>query len=426
MASVASSDMISRMKPLASEGSSASIPWKGVSALSSHWAGAGSLYDWVRPDDFGIARDWAPEVVRARMAEAALLHIQSTLGKHLPRHAGEWLDLIGQQTQRAVEYVDTPSAHTDWQATIAVFGRYPVESYIEKRPVYTHDTSFTRLLKWTATSIARAESLVWAQFGRRALQTSMRQRFSSALELPEVATAADELEGLSDYDRDACRQSGGVWLVLARIAEILMGLWTGSASAQLLALRPILPDFAHQLFELGTLGTISSQLKETTSEQVWTSRAPFAAAHGGRPSLSLDAKQGEWHAFYQTVPRDYRRSASPYVSVTKDLDGAPLRPDIWIEQTVAGKRTELVLECKYSLSPSYVSTGVTQCFAYEVEFPPQDGARRLHVVVGPEEVVARPRSWGGRFAVADPSSASELCAQAFVGHLETILTAWEK
>lgn len=426
MASVEFSDMTSPVKPPAFEGASASIPWRGVSALSSHWAGAGSLYDWVRPDELDIARDWAPEVVRARMVEVALLHIQTNLGKHLPRHAGEWLDLIGQQTQRAVEYVDAPSAHTDWQATIAVFGRYPSESYIEKRPVYTHDTSFTRLLKWTAISIARAETLVWAQFGRRALEPSMRQRFSSALELPEVATAADEFGGLSEYDRDACRQSGGVWLVLAKIAEILMGLWTGSASAQLLALRPILPEFAHQLFELGTLGTISTRLRETATDQVWTSKAPFAAAQGGRPSLSLTAKQGEWHAFYQTVPREYRRVVSPYLSLTRDLEGAPLRPDIWIEQTVAGKRTELILECKYSLNSSYVSTGVTQCFAYEVEFPPQDGARRLHVVVGPEEVVARPRSWGGRFAVTNPSAASELCAQALEGSLEAIVTSWEE
>lgn len=93
---------------------------------------------------------------------------------------------------------------------------------------------------------------------------------------------------------------------------------------------------------------------------------------------------------------------------------------------MAGKRTELILECKYSLNSSYVSTGVTQCFAYEVEFPPLDGARRLHVVVGPEEVVARPRSWGGRFAVTNPSAASELCAQALEGSLEAIVTSWEE
>lgn len=424
MLSAASSATISQAKPLASDDFAASVPWEGVLSLSAHWAGAGSLFDWVHPGDFEIDREWAPELVRARMAEAVLLHIQDGLARYLPRHAGEWLDLIGQQTQRAVHYVDAPTPHVDWQSTISIFGRYPCESYVERRPIYTHDTSYTRVLKWTASSVTRAEELVWSKFGRRPLDPLKRRSFSSALDLPEVATAADEQGGLSDFDLDACRQSGGVWRVLARIAELLSGLWTGSAVTQLLALRPILPQFAHQLFELGTLGTISWGLRDLATNSTWTSKAPFAAAHGGRPSLSLTADEGKWHAFFQTVPAAYRKGDSPYLSLTKDLGGAPLRPDIWIEQVAAGATTEIVIECKYSLSPNYVATGVTQSFAYEIEFPPPDGVRRLHVVVGPEEVVDLSRSWGGRFALTNPSGARDICRYALRGNLDDLLKQW--
>ena len=425
MLSAVSSATTSRARPPASDHVAASLPWEGVLSLSAHWAGAGSLFDWVHPDEFEISREWAPGLMQARMAEAVLLHIQDGLGRHLPRHAGDWLDVLGQQTKRAVNYVDAPTPHVDWQATISNFGMYPSESYLERRPVYTHDTSFTRVLKWVAVSVARAEEVVLSRFGRRSLEPSMRQRFASALELPEVATAADEQGGLTDFDLDACRQSGGVWLVLARIAELLSGLWAGSANAQLLALRPILPQFAHQLFELGTLGIVSSGLHDLATNPAWTSKAPLAAAHGGRPSLSLSADEGEWHAFFQTVPTAYRKAASPYLSLTKELGGAPLRPDIWIEQVVESGTTELVLECKYSLSPTYVATGITQSFAYDVEFPPPPGVRRVHVVVVPEEVVGASKSWGGRYALTTPAGAQELCREAFRGDLGTVLKQWD-
>ena len=358
------------------------------------------------------------------MADAVLLHMQGGGGQHLPRHAGEWLDVIGLQTYRSVDYVETPTPHVDWQTTLSTYGRFPCERYVERRRVHTHNTSLTRVLKWTALSVDRAEQVVWSQFRRRPLDPVVRRSFSSALELAEVSTATDEHGGPSEFDIDSCRQSGGVWYVLSQIARLLSGLWTGSAAAQALALRPILPKFPHQLFELATLGTVVFGLRGIAANCHWTSEAPLAAATGGRPSIILRGEKCEWRAYYQTVPADYRTESSPYGALTKYLKGGLLRPDMWIEQVVGGETTEFVVECKYSAEQTYVATGITQSFAYNVEFPPRPGVRRMHIVVGPEEVVDSSVCWEGTYAVTSPSGLRDICRYALMGELDNVLKWW--
>ena len=396
-------------------------------SLASLWAGAGSLFDWVHPDEFDIDREWTLELIRARMAEAVLLLIQDKHADHLPRHAASWLDLIGRGTRRATNFVDAPNPHIDWPMTISTFGKYPCRNYVERRPVHSHDTSYTRVLSWTAWSVARGEQLVRTQFGHSPLQEIASRRFSSALELPEVAAiSCGQPSHPSQFDIDACSHAGNVWLVLAKVAQLLSGLWKGSAAAQLIALRPILPRFQHQLFELATLGVITAGVKKIATEQEWTSSAPLAAASSGTPSLSMRTKEGHWNAYFQTIPSSYRQSKSPYQTLSSELTGGTLRPDIWIEQVLSGHTTEIVIECKYSLRPSYVASGIAQSLAYEAEYPPKPGARRVHVVVGPEEVVDSTKCWQGRIALATPWKAREICLNAFAGSLDDHLNQWTR
>ena len=406
--------LISLPKPPASDAqTAASLPWEGVIALSGHWAGTGSHFDWIAPNEWDIDRAWTADTAKARMAEAILLYVRQHLLKHLPRHSGEWLDVLSQQTYRQISYGDAPSAHTDWAATISTFGRYPSEAYIDRKPAQTYDTSFTRLLGWTARSIIKANNLVRARFGRDALPSDSMRRFSSALELQEVQAVPIE-EKLSDHDLEICRYAGGVWLTMSRIAGLVSALWSGNPTAQLLAMKPILPEFAHQLFELGVLGTLAAGLRRAASNQKWSSASPLAAAGVGRPSLILQSDEGIWEAFYQSIPSSQRRNVTPYRHLTAKIDGGSLRPDIWIRQVQPSLVREVVFECKYSLNPAYICTGVPQMFAYLVEFPPEPGVQRLHVVVGPEEVVPTTQIWGAQFAVTNPSGAKEICRRAFL------------
>lgn len=409
-------------KSTASKGYLASVPWEGLLSLAPLWAGTGSLYEWVHPDEFEISRDWTFELIRARMAEAVLLLIQDKHADHLPKHSASWLDLISRDTQRTTNVVDAPSPHVDWPLTLSTFGKYPCKAYIERRPVHSHNTSYTRVLGWTAWSVARGERLVRAQFGHSPLEEMTRRRFFSALELPEVAAiAADQLGPPSQFDIDICSHAGSVWVVIEKVARLMAGLWKGSAVAQLIALRPILPRFQHQVFELATLGVITAGIREVATEPSWTSSAPLAAASKGTPSLSLRAREGDWNAYFQTIPSSYRNRNSPYRTLSSGLTGGTLRPDIWIEQVSSSYTTEIVIECKYSLSPSYVATGIAQSLAYEAEYPPAPGTRRVHVVVGPEEVVESTNCWQGRFALATPWGAREICRTAFGGNIDDLL-----
>lgn len=400
--------LISPQKPPASESQfSASVPWEGVLSLAAHWGGAGSLFDWIGPPDWDIERAWLPEAARARMAEAILLHVQKNLNKNFPNHAGEWLDALGHQTSRALQFSEMPSAHTDWAATLSAFGQYPAQAYIDRKPSITYDTPFTRTLQWTALAMGEAEDLVWSKSKRRPLSALVRRSFSSALELNEVRSAARE-ERPNEYDIDACKGAGGIWLTLSRVTQLLMALWSGNATAQLISLRPILPDFASQLFELGVLGVLATAVKKSESAQAWSTSSPLAASSVGRPALTMVSAGMEWRAFYQSVPLAHRKTSSPYVALTEDLKGRPLRPDIWIEQVKDGKKREFIFECKYSLDPSYVSSGVSQVLAYNVEYPPTPDTKRICVVVGPHEVVPATRIWNGEFAMANPSGAQDI------------------
>lgn len=358
------------------------------------------------------------------MADVILRHVQQLLLKHLPQHAGDWLDALSQQTHRQIIYNDTPSAHTDWSATISSFGRYPSEMYIDRRPVQTYESSFTRVLNWTARATLRADRLVFSRFGRYALSVQSQRKFSSALELPEVTSAATE-DRLSDFDLDICKHTGGLWLSVSRVAKLISALWSGNATAQLFALKPILPDLAHQLFELGVLGTLTTSVKDVATNARWSTASPLAAAGLGRSSLTMQSDEGRWDIYYQSIPNTQRKKVTPYRHLTRSLDGGSLRPDIWISQERGKDKREIVFECKYSLNPSYICTGVPQIFAYLLEFPPRPDVHRIHVVVGPEEVVSTTQVWGEQFAMTNPNGAKEICRRSFMTNDSKFLSALE-
>jgi len=343
------------------------------------------------------------------MAQAILLHIQESQTKYLPRHYGEWLDAISQQTRRSVSYSPIPTAHTDWAATLSSFGVYPSDQYIERRSEQDSDTSFIRVMRWTAREVLQADAFVRSKLSRNPLTPRTRSQFEVVEQIVEGRTRNSGTP--SDFDIEVCRSAGGIWLILARIAQLLISLSNGGAKAQLFALRPILPEFSHQLFELGVLGCVAKAANHAIDSAEWKTFSPISGAGGGTPVLTMQARETSWSAYYQSAPKSYRRPNSPYRQLTRSLDGRSLRPDIWIDCTKSDFRIEIVFECKYSLDPTYIATGVPQSFAYLTEYPPISSARRIHVVVGPEEVVNETTSFEEQFVVTNPAGAQKLVAE---------------
>lgn len=399
------------------------IPWQGLFALARHWAGSGSLFDWLGPSEWEIAREWTADVTRARTAAALLLYLETSVLPRLPRRASEWLDLLEQQVYRASEFTDVPTPHTDWAATLSEFGRYPSILYVERRPRGTFDTPLTRTLKWFCMGIIRAEALVERTLGHRPLQERTRTRLRFALDLPEVQGAADVADP-GDFDVSVCVDMGGVWALIGRNARRLAALWRGSVLNQILALAPILPKLGSQLFELGTLGVAATTVRQAAPIARWRTRTPLAAARPGRPCLQADLQEGTWDCYYQTVPEAYRASDSPYRTLTKPLGGGSLRPDLWMIFDGTTPPSELVVECKYSFDPSYIAGGVMQILAYWQEYSPPHEVQRVYIVVCPETVVVTPRTWGGRLVLGTPAHFHELVAAVLRGGGAQLLASW--
>jgi hypothetical protein len=380
-----------------------------VRSLARHWAGTGSLFEWLAPSDWDITRRWSVDIMRARAAYVILLQVEASILPRLPRHAGEWMDVLEQEIHRSTEFADVPSAHTDWAATLSTFGRYPSPLYVERLPRGTFDTPLTRTLKWVCSAVMRAEKLVDVALRHRPLLHPERRRLFSALDLPEVQGAADVMI-VDEADLAACSASGPVGVLVARCARQLAILWRGSIQAQLelLSQLPILPEEVKgALFELGTLGSAAMAAREVLTQAVWITKTPLAAAESGVPCLTAEFEEGEINCYYQTVPQVYRRAVGPYRTLSRELGGGTLRPDMWLLLDMPAGPIELVLECKYSLDNSYISTGVIEVLAYSREYPAKPEVQRIHMVVCPEAVIVKPQSWGKNW----PSARRVTCAK---------------
>ncbi len=401
------------------------IPIQGLWDLARFWAGGGSLFEWLGPpnDDRPITVAWSTTQARARTAQALLLHLEQTVCPYLPFYASDWLNLLEQQIYRLTELTEAPTAHTDWTATIAEYGQYPTPLYVERKPRGTFDTPLTRTLKWLCIVVARAEELVFRTFGHRPLTEKTRLQFRVAAELPEVESAADEGE-LDTLDSLACVDFGGSWALIGEAARRFGTLWSGTFEDQLLRLTPILPGLSDKLFELAVMGAVTSTVRDEFPDGLWRTRTPIAAARAGIPCIETETLVGSWSCFYQTTPEPYRSAMGPYRTLTQPLGGNPLRPDIWLISTFPPEPTELVLECKYSPDGGYVASGVPQVLAYWEEFEPASAASRVHMVVGPETVIASAKSFDARFAIGTPTNACELVEAVCRGDAMSVLTSW--
>ncbi len=421
MNSVHSSAQDLSVKLGSSDTASPALPIAGIETLARLWAGQGTFLDWLAPEDWDLDLGWSAAQVRARVADLILTRFSRSYVKFLPRHAGEWMDLISQQLQRQVTRTDLPTAHTDWVSTLSEYGKYPSEVYIERRPIATYDTPHTRILKWTGAAVRRAEALVQSQFGRTSINPEERRILTCSLELAEVASAADESRP-NDIDLEICKSTGGAWLLMGRLAEELAALWFGSAIKQFHSLAPALPELGHQLFEIGTLGALINELRKQFGSGAWKTENPLAAAKSNRPSIIWNGSHTACRAFFQTPPIAAVPGSAPYLSLARKIGGSALRPDIWIELS-GGAEFDIIVECKYSLDSSYVASAITQLIGYNAEYSATHRSRLL-VAVGPEEIVGRPWSCNGNMAICSSADAGRLVAAAAAGSVEELMAEW--
>jgi hypothetical protein len=160
---------------------------------------------------------------------------------------------------------------------------------------------------------------------------------------------------------------------------------------QMWSLRAIMPSVEDDLFELGVLGTAAAAVQATLEAREWVSRTPLAAAKTGVPALEA-AGDALVQIYYQTAPST--AAAGPYSALGRAVGAGRLRPDIWLVALPAvGGRTELVIECKYTLAQDTITDGIVQLLAYGQEYP-EDHVTRRYTLVCPDGSIPKPRTDG--------------------------------
>ena len=381
---------------------SPSIPWRGVATLGRFWSGSGGVLEWTGSRDWDIERGWNAAAERARLAEAIIGQANFGLFLRLPRSLSQWLDNLVLDTRRTTELRNQPTSHTDWPATLSRFGRYPSPQYIERQSVRTHSSPTLDVLRWCIVQTEELDTLVASQFGRRVLSEKAKKCFQTFREIPDLLSATPP-ERPGEYELSICGSMGGFWPGIERYARRLKVI-TGDANFKELSdLLHLVPDIDAQLFEFGVVGTVASGIRAASPSARWTSLAPIGAARQGKPCLVADGTGHRWEVYYQTIPLS-KRNASPYTSIGKLLGARPLRPDIWLQHHFEGSCEDVIIECKYSLDPSYVLSGLTDIFAYSVEFQDVLSSGACLVAVGPDELVPGEKTVQGRFSLISPTA----------------------
>lgn len=398
------------MKLPVSESEVPSVPTDGIELLSRLWAGAGSLHDWLAPNEWNLSRVWAADIVRARFAESILWAAERYIAPRLPSGTAAWMDQFEIQLVRNTTYTELPTAHTDWALTLSQFGRYPSPQYVDRRPINTLESALSRVSLWLADAIAKAELLIKSRFGRSGLSVEARAKLTAPARVARIL-ALTVPDGLTEEDLAVCSSAGGCWPLVVKLARQLSALWRRDAATQLALLPPMLPELGSQLFELATLGACAIAARTYFPNGKWESLAPIGASDKQQPCLVCQAEDFRWEAYYQIVPKGRRSSRSAYETLGAPLGVQPLRPDVWLVFERPSLKIELVIESKYSLDPSYIASGITQVFGYSLEHPVPQGSRRLYMVVAPKEVVPVATSWEGKFFLGNLDNLKELIHQ---------------
>jgi hypothetical protein len=389
------------------------IPQDGLDEVLSAWSGRGELLDALAlvEDDMGVERRWS-RVDVLRRAQRVLFSLVEPVVSAWPTSVRTWLDALPAESMHVRALAVTPTSGTSWPETRRRFG-WPPTAFSLRARSRVADSLLVTTLRWTLEALLEVHegaSLIEPTIGR-----DVRRQLDAARELLQwepVAGAQGQVPGLLELN--AVRREGFPWNVVARAAEHLIAQ---EGSLEELARRLIMPDeeLRGRLFHLAVLGVLLVALKGAGVQIV--SRRPLSATTLGPAYVVRDKAGLGWDLWFEAAGMwSYYGVASPYLKTTSRLEGfrRPLSPDIVL---LRRNEASLILECKYSRAPAYVSSGVAQVIVYSTEVTTALAQVVRSVVIVPEGVVdqkAETETVAGSIGLARPSDLAAM-VQGLVG-----------
>lgn len=388
-----------------------SVPRRGLREVLSSWSGPGELWAAlaaVGEDELGpIQREWTVEEVERRANRILFMEIGGRLAGW-PTSVDEWAEALPAESTKTRQVDTQPLPVTHWAETRR--RGWPPTEFVGYERARQADTLLVTTLKWTLSRVAQilddavsldSEALDSVKLQTDALREVLRREPLAFAEA--IVPAHADLRSLS--------AEGWPWNAVTPVAEHLLAIEESDLVD--LATRLVMPDpkLVGRLFHLGVLGELLRVLRAQGFKMV--SRRALTA-ESRRPAYELTSITGErWDLWFEAagVWSYYGGSVSPYLEVTRGVDtqNRALGADLLL---IRSGHSALVLECKHSNKPTYVTgVGYPQVVCYAAEIFGRLAPTVMAAVVGPSGVVAATGSTTlgiGRVSVMSPDGLSLL------------------
>jgi hypothetical protein len=367
------------------------VPRHGLEEMFRNWSGDGDVYLAVAAAGGLDEIDWTRADVQRR-AQRVLLGKLAPQLVGLPVTLAEWRSVIPVVSYSEHLVSSSPRGRVNWVATGRRFG-WPPSAFDHHRRYRVQDETALTTLAWMA---ARLSEMLGASHDISPRLASEVSAPIGCLSAAARALLADTAERQPDRaDLLSLGSSGHPWPTVAAIAALIVRSTNDWAFLAYELLEPD-PQAASRLFHLSTFGSVVATLRTCGYQLRW--RAPIGGSRPG-PRLVATSPEGRaldlWfeaggvRAHYGLGSGSYPQGVRSIRAAAGDADGGaigrPVGADVALIEP--GLRA-LVLECKWSESPSYVGrSGFHQAASYALDARNGPAEVVWSFVVGPSEVV---------------------------------------
>jgi hypothetical protein len=367
------------------------VPRDGLHELFRNWSGDGDLCSALAASSGTEEIDWNATDVRLR-AQRVLLGRLEPLLHELPASLAQWQEVIP-VTSEAEDLVSTaPRGRVNWAATVRRFG-WPPTAFEHRRRYRVQDETALTTLAWMAGRLA--EFLGAANQGA----PNLAARVASPIECMTAAAAillGDTAPSQPDRsDLLSLQSSGRPWSLVAAIAAQILRLQSDLEFLAFELLEPD-PEAASRLFHLSVFGKVVTVLRGHGYTLRW--RSPIGGSRSGPRLLALSPEGRTFDLWFEAggMRSYYRLGGGAYPAVVTSIRaaageanskkvGRPVGADVALIES--GCRA-LLLECKWSESPTYVGrNGFHQAASYALDARNDLVKLVWSFIVGPAEVI---------------------------------------
>ena len=361
-----------------------SLPRDGIREIARSWSGAGRLFTALSTTlEDPWHHSWTRRDLRRRASRVLLGMLEPEL-MALPKTERSWLEYLPILVQAERTVRNSPNNAVNWPSSVRYYG-WPPRRYVSRAQRTIIDEIPIATLVWVLARLSDYVADV-KRIDRELVERVEHQ--VNVLEKVITSVVSDAPDARPDRtDLLALSHSGYPWRNLSVIASLIDQAEQDSEFAFQL-LEPD-SDIQYRLFHLSTYGSVISALRNEGHHVAW--KFPLGMSGEG-PAVQTSTSSGlTWDVWFESGRSRayYKTSQSMYPAVVSSITGvgSPLRSDVLLIDHHNRDRA-LILECKWSESPSYIGRdGFHQIASYALDASNGLAGEVWSFIVGPQELI---------------------------------------